>query len=416
MSWDWFNMPNKRDKRRKSWRDDYYESYDSHSMQEDPEFPSPKAIIYQSELDFISRCILDYPNIETGGELFGFWTQMGTPIVLYAVGPGPNAHHHQTSFVQDSRYVDNVEVELCNLTGLQHIGQWHSHHQLSLAHPSGGDVASMMRGVGQPGFPRMLLCIGNCTPTTTTINAFNFHENDPRNYKHAAWEIIDIDSPFRTAIDSLFNGRLYSPRTQAASYGEMYVIPNKRIKTEKKYQQHWLTKDIENVKIMKGFVQSAQILLSDCSPTTEISDYGEPIISLYSGSYRILFPYGFPENAPKYVKVDGNRYIADERIQLDSEEIWRDLSTYPIDVQFHEWLKNSLAGTIYYQQEQRNEGHERYMPRETQPASEIVNKPDQEPSQTDRASSNDSYEFTVEPNSHIPKDENETSPEVEREQ
>lgn len=28
-------------------------------------------IIYQSELDYISRCILDFKNIETGGQLFG---------------------------------------------------------------------------------------------------------------------------------------------------------------------------------------------------------------------------------------------------------------------------------------------------------------------------------------------------------
>lgn len=32
------------------------------------------AIVYQSELDYISRCILDYPQIETGGQLFGFYS------------------------------------------------------------------------------------------------------------------------------------------------------------------------------------------------------------------------------------------------------------------------------------------------------------------------------------------------------
>jgi hypothetical protein len=43
-----------------------------------------KAIIYQSELDYISRCVLDYPNIETGGDLFGFWTYSGFPVIQYA--------------------------------------------------------------------------------------------------------------------------------------------------------------------------------------------------------------------------------------------------------------------------------------------------------------------------------------------
>jgi hypothetical protein len=31
-----------------------------------------RAVIYRSEIDFISRCILDYLDIETGGQLFGF--------------------------------------------------------------------------------------------------------------------------------------------------------------------------------------------------------------------------------------------------------------------------------------------------------------------------------------------------------
>lgn len=33
--------------------------------------PASKAIIYRSEIDFMSRCILDYPDIETGGSCSG---------------------------------------------------------------------------------------------------------------------------------------------------------------------------------------------------------------------------------------------------------------------------------------------------------------------------------------------------------
>ena len=32
-----------------------------------------KASIYNSELEFISKCVLDYENLETGGDLFGYW-------------------------------------------------------------------------------------------------------------------------------------------------------------------------------------------------------------------------------------------------------------------------------------------------------------------------------------------------------
>ena len=60
--------------------------------------PAPIAIIYKSELDYISRCILDCTNIETGGQLFGFWTAEGVPVVLYAIGPGPHANHQSAFF------------------------------------------------------------------------------------------------------------------------------------------------------------------------------------------------------------------------------------------------------------------------------------------------------------------------------
>ena len=54
------------------------------------------AIINRCKLDFISHCILDYPNIETVGQLFVFWTSDGTPIVTYVIGLGTNVQHHQT--------------------------------------------------------------------------------------------------------------------------------------------------------------------------------------------------------------------------------------------------------------------------------------------------------------------------------
>lgn len=307
--------------------------------------PSQKAIIYQSELDFISRCILDRTDIETGGELFGFWTQDGTPVVMYAVGPGPNARHHQTSFIQDSDYVANIEVEICNTTGIQHIGQWHSHHQLSLAHPSGGDVMSMRKGVGQPGFPRMLLCIGNCTASTTTVNAFNFHENTPGKYVHAAWDVIPMPSPFRAAIDARFASRLYVPRTAKAAFGEMKVLPRNAGKPQANYMQHWLTEDVGNVEIMKGFIRSAATLFEGSAPAAEILDSGEPLISLFAGKFRVLLPYGFPYAAPRYVIVVDEKCENDYRISEDTEGVWDSINA-PLDKKFPQWLKLTLSGTV----------------------------------------------------------------------
>ena len=63
------------------------ENLDEYSTMNNRE-PASIAIIYKSELDYISRCILDNTNIETGGQLFGFWTADNVPVVLYAIGPG----------------------------------------------------------------------------------------------------------------------------------------------------------------------------------------------------------------------------------------------------------------------------------------------------------------------------------------
>ena len=78
-----------------------------------------RAIIYRSEIDFISRCILDYLDIETGGQLFGFWTAGGIPVVLYAIGPGANANHQVSFFNQDIGYLEQVGRKLFDKYGLK---------------------------------------------------------------------------------------------------------------------------------------------------------------------------------------------------------------------------------------------------------------------------------------------------------
>ena len=79
-------------------------------------------VIFRSELDYISRCILDYPNIETGGQLFGYWTESGIPVVMFAIGPGVNANHRSTFFNQDVQYLLTVGNALKSQFGLIHNG------------------------------------------------------------------------------------------------------------------------------------------------------------------------------------------------------------------------------------------------------------------------------------------------------
>ena len=244
----------------------------------DPNRPAQAAIIYQSELDYISRCILDYPNIETGGQLFGYWTATGVPVVLYAIGPGRQAQHNPTSFIQDQDYLQLVGNELYKRYRLQHIGEWHSHHQLGLAHPSGGDVNTMQYGVGKPGFPRLLLCIGNCTRTHTTVNPFIFHENTPGEYSQADWDIVSLESPFRKLVDIELRSILIHPYTRTASHGE--IRSTRVVKETSSHRLHWLTENAENVETMKVFVSMVQSMYPAITVKVEILESGEPLITL----------------------------------------------------------------------------------------------------------------------------------------
>ena len=183
----------------------------------DTSLQSEYAIIYQSELDFVSRCILDYPRIETGGQMFGYWTDDGTPVVLYTIGPGRHANHQVAFFNQDLTYLEEVGHVLTRHYGLQHIGEWHSHHQLGLAHPSGHDAESMANGLEASNRNRFLLCIGNCTPTTSRLHPFNFAKESGTSYVEAKWIVKPTDSPFRARIDAEMKGMLCMPETEKAN-------------------------------------------------------------------------------------------------------------------------------------------------------------------------------------------------------
>ena len=181
----------------------------------DDHSPADSAIIYQSELEEISRYILDYPSIETGGELFGFWTVYGVPVVLFAIGPGPNSIHQYTSFNQDVPYFHRIGMYISERYGLQHIGEWHSHHQLGLDRPSSRDENNMVTTIQECNLKRFLLCIGNVDGGKTTLKPYNFSQYSNRNYTSPLWDIRMGESPFRTAImnDNLVRSILIEPRT-----------------------------------------------------------------------------------------------------------------------------------------------------------------------------------------------------------
>lgn len=292
---------------------------DADSYLIDEKGPAPTAIIYQSELDYLSRCILDYPDIETGGQLFGFWTNQGVPVVLYVIGPGRHANHQPTFFNQDSDYLMTVGNELLNRYGLCHIGEWHSHHQLGLARPSGHDARTMHNGLIRIPQRRLLLCIGNYKNGRSTINPYNFHENDLHGYADALWQIIEIDSPFRKIADRELNDILIHPITQSPRQGDNRLLQISSVEHESKPEKkiripasYWIAQE-GNLTVFKSMLQLTRNITATTDIDTQADESGIVQFHLCQKNIDIRFSKDFPSVCPEI-------YVKGQKIQPDA--IW----------------------------------------------------------------------------------------------
>ena len=117
--------------------------------------------MFQQDVDLMTKWVLQYPNKETGGDLFGLWSGEGDNAVIHVVlGPGRNCTHGDYHFYQDVEYLRKVGSLLTQDYMLGHIGEWHSHHQLKLDRPSEGDCRTIERNFPQ-GSCGFLLMIAN---------------------------------------------------------------------------------------------------------------------------------------------------------------------------------------------------------------------------------------------------------------
>ena len=271
----------------------------------DEKAPSPVAFIYRSELDYISRCVLDYPGIETGGQLFGFWTSQGAPVVLYAIGPGPNANHQPAFFNQDIPYLESIGNELVERYALQHIGEWHSHHQLGLARPSGHDAQTMFNGLINIPQRRLLLCICNYRSGAATVNPYTFHEEHLNYYEDARWIVKEMDSPFRKLADTALAGKLIHPRTKVAVHGEHRLYGNSAPRNANPTQiesTYWVMRP-GNAQIMKDMVAYVKSRWAGVDVSVQAGE-GVMQMKVAEGNILFRFPKLFPYEAPLLI-IDG---------------------------------------------------------------------------------------------------------------
>ncbi len=177
-----------------------------------------QALIYQSELDFISRCVMDYPDSETGGDFFGSFTRDGKIKIEYVIGPGINTNRTQHSFFQDIDYLKSCGSLLHNKFGLQHIGAWHSHHRLSLYQPSSGDINTMKNALQNGNLPLFLISICNIDRNNSVvISPFMFTRNNSVNYIPYKWQVLQGISPFREKLSREGINLFTEPKSDVSS-------------------------------------------------------------------------------------------------------------------------------------------------------------------------------------------------------
>ena len=172
-----------------------------------------KVIIHKGELAQVEQWVGQHKQIETGGDLFGLWSTDNTAVVKLVLGPGKDCRRSPVSFFQDTQYLAECGQVLTNKYGLCHIGEWHSHHSLGLAHPSRGDQETVWSNMPNYGFKRFIIFIANVdrerssmsstTPYVTVgLACFLFEVKETQTWQRyplmqGSFEIVDDLSPYR---------------------------------------------------------------------------------------------------------------------------------------------------------------------------------------------------------------------------
>ena len=272
----------------------------------------PKVFIYESELDFIARCVVDYPNTETGGDFFGLWTKEDHPVIHYAIGPGTQATKNTDSFFQDIDYLRECGFLLHDKYGIEHVGAWHSHHKLLLSEPSSGDIATMRNALQQTGFSRFIISICNIDSNSdVAVNGFLFSYEKLHRYVTCNWTILKGKSPIRENLENQENrllGLFTNPESENASYfvnnietpavRENVIIEKPELPKNSYWNktegQNYLKKVFDQMRSRKDLSQIELLQLPDKRVAISFAHD--------NNDYEIRFPDNFPKGEPEVVE------------------------------------------------------------------------------------------------------------------
>jgi hypothetical protein len=183
--------------------------------------------IYEDEASSISMWTLQYPNIETGGDIFGLWLNESEVVIQAVLGPGQNCRRTTTSFFQDEQYLSRVGGLLTNSQGLCNIGSWHSHHTMNLPEPSRGDKDTVWRHLPTPGrFVLLIATIEMKTGAPKVQMGFNLFESTNKGNKVIPMKlkILQGQSPIR-ANKAVSSQMLEGAEVTAEVHPKKMILP-----------------------------------------------------------------------------------------------------------------------------------------------------------------------------------------------
>ena len=153
-----------------------------------------KVYMFEEDIAMVQKLVLLYPDVETGGDLFGLWTTEGDAVLHIVLGPGKNCSRTDVSFNQDIPYLQRNGELLTENYMLGHIGEWHSHHQLRLFKPSHGDSSTVIRHFPKGAVYGFLLIIANIVaPNEVKLSPYLYTENSTLTYSRKG-EIVPLQA------------------------------------------------------------------------------------------------------------------------------------------------------------------------------------------------------------------------------
>ena len=260
---------------------------------------SSKVLIYESEAQQIAAHTRRYLDCETGGDLFGYWTHSHAPVISLVLGPGSNSRHGRTSFFQDELYLKDLGADLFSDHGLQHIGAWHSHHQLGLDKPSTKDIRTAHSGIQSCGWPRFLLVI-----TTLDMDSMvraNYYAVWRGDNKPTPLRIVLLPgvSPFRTNFHITEHDDVVSKSIRDVRWKPGPFTPRSpsRRPFDESISRAWFT-SIDGKNLLLSIVQG---FANHSIPCRIFMRNASHSIRVVLSDCEILLPHGFPDSPPQIV-------------------------------------------------------------------------------------------------------------------